>query len=151
MQPGQEIPSPVDEAMRKIRSMLPGTSHGTLNQIEMTLDKAVADWEKWLLFRIEDVKRALKCSPSVDIHDLPAIANRAGIAARKAEQVCEELKQVKTNGKRMLDMIGDRGRCKSCGAEIWWLKSKTGKAMPFTEALVSHFSDCPHANMHRKG
>jgi hypothetical protein len=58
--------------------------------------------------------------------------------------------------------------CKKCNAEIVWLKTKTGKAMPVNAASVteedmeivpvlfdhtrhiSHFSDCPFAAQFRK-
>ena|GEM_PF-6536872 len=44
----------------------------------------------------------------------------------------------------------DKGRCRACGKEIWWLKTKSGKAMPWTRDGVSHFADCPQANQFRR-
>lgn len=58
-------------------------------------------------------------------------------------------------------------RCKSCNAEIIWLKTKNGKDMPvdagsvdlpltgtpptFDSAIMtSHFATCPNAGQHRK-
>jgi len=55
-------------------------------------------------------------------------------------------------------------KCRSCGAEIVWLKTSTGKSMPVdTESVVdeaatifdpvqmtSHFATCPDAAKHRK-
>lgn len=53
--------------------------------------------------------------------------------------------------------------CKSCGAEIVWLKTAIGKSMPVDVDTVtngektfnhgkhvSHFATCPQANKHRK-
>jgi hypothetical protein len=38
------------------------------------------------------------------------------------------------------------GRCKSCGAEIWWGISAKGKPTPMSVATgKSHFADCPDA------
>lgn len=61
--------------------------------------------------------------------------------------------------------------CKSCGAEILWVKTENGKSMPLSVATkekrwinqpaidaergfqvdtyLSHFSDCPNAAQHR--
>jgi len=52
--------------------------------------------------------------------------------------------------------------CKSCGAEIEWLKTKNGKSMPVDaepimiettgapiQGYKSHFATCPNANQHR--
>lgn len=66
----------------------------------------------------------------------------------------------------------DVKKCKSCGAEIVWLKTCAGKNMPVnvpkfadgeiaheavTTALefnpyymISHFSTCPNSNQHRR-
>lgn len=67
-------------------------------------------------------------------------------------------------------------RCKSCGAEIDWVKTRSGKFMPIdmgkrfggnvefgddgmpsivpalpdVERFVSHFTTCPDANEHRR-
>jgi len=54
--------------------------------------------------------------------------------------------------------------CKSCKAEIQWVKTKNGKSMPLDmnriitvtldgemqTGYASHFSTCPNANKHRK-
>ena len=41
-------------------------------------------------------------------------------------------------------------KCKKCGAEMFFLQTKTGKQMPINLALNSHFSDCKFANEFRK-
>ena len=55
--------------------------------------------------------------------------------------------------------------CRSCGAEIIWLKTKAGKNMPVdlphpgaieadtvfdSDRHISHFARCPNADEHRK-
>jgi hypothetical protein len=53
--------------------------------------------------------------------------------------------------------------CKSCGAQIVWMKTATGKNMPVDAESVekgdeqfdhtrhtSHFSTCPNAKQHRR-
>lgn len=41
--------------------------------------------------------------------------------------------------------------CKSCGKEIFWVKTEAGKNMPVSmETKESHFADCPNADQHRK-
>ena len=60
-------------------------------------------------------------------------------------------------------------KCSSCGAEIMWAKTETGKNMPLSvkskeirfwindvgqavamTVFLSHFADCPNAAQHRK-
>ena len=37
-------------------------------------------------------------------------------------------------------------KCKSCGAEIEWMRTPAGKLMPVSVATgLSHFQDCPQA------
>jgi hypothetical protein len=37
--------------------------------------------------------------------------------------------------------------CKKCGAPLYFVRSKqTDKHIPYTEAGISHFEDCPFAN-----
>lgn len=54
--------------------------------------------------------------------------------------------------------------CRSCGAAIVWLETKSGKKMPVdaetasqgdtqfeaASGHISHFSTCPNAKIHRK-
>jgi len=40
--------------------------------------------------------------------------------------------------------------CRDCKEPIIFLRTKTGKFMPVTMALQSHFADCPAANKFRK-
>ena len=41
-------------------------------------------------------------------------------------------------------------KCSKCGQEIFWIRTKSGKAAPITLKLISHFADCPNANDFRK-
>lgn len=64
----------------------------------------------------------------------------------------------------------DPAKCRSCGAEIVWMKTKLGKMMPVDvpasdgavapdevlnaetfdhKTMKSHFATCPNANKHR--
>ncbi len=53
--------------------------------------------------------------------------------------------------KDRLDKLGIKfSYCKKCGKEILFLETKTGKQMPVTCGLISHFADCPHAQDFRK-
>jgi len=45
--------------------------------------------------------------------------------------------------------------CGSCGAAIWWGKTRAGKPNPFDMRLgkpttITHFSTCPNAREHSK-
>ena len=47
----------------------------------------------------------------------------------------------------LLKMVGDPGQCRSCGADVYWVTTKTGKKMPVTPAGIRHmeFVDCPQS------
>lgn len=51
----------------------------------------------------------------------------------------------------LLRVVGNPALCRGCGAEIFWIKTRAGKAAPYTPAGVNHFSDCPQANRFRGG
>lgn len=40
--------------------------------------------------------------------------------------------------------------CTRCGQKIFFLKTKSGRLMPTTLKLISHFADCPLADEFRK-
>jgi hypothetical protein len=61
-----------------------------------------------------------------------------------------EAAKLRANVVRMLDVIGDRARCKGCGMVIWWIKTRAGKRAPYTEQATNHFADCPQAARYRK-
>jgi len=62
----------------------------------------------------------------------------------------EQYGNYETNMASLLKILGDPGLCRSCGAPIFWVTTKTGKKMPVTPAGISHFADCPNAAQHRK-
>jgi hypothetical protein len=51
---------------------------------------------------------------------------------------------------RLLDLVGDPGTCKGCGKEIIWIVHKNGKRVPYTQAGLNHFIDCPFAEKFRR-
>ena len=40
-------------------------------------------------------------------------------------------------------------KCRGCGAQIWWVKTKNDKNVPCNEDGSSHFSSCPQADKFR--
>jgi hypothetical protein len=42
-------------------------------------------------------------------------------------------------------------KCRGCGAEIYWVKTRQGKNTPANHDGTSHFSTCPKADDFRKG
>lgn len=68
-----------------------------------------------------------------------------------------------------VDLVQDgQGNCRSCGAPFYWIKGKSGKPMPMSEAsavrddasqahgpnvvwMASHFADCEQADEWRLG
>lgn len=52
---------------------------------------------------------------------------------------------------KLLDQVGDRGVCKGCGKQIWWVVHKSGSKAPYTMEALNHFADCPKADRFKKG
>ena len=50
----------------------------------------------------------------------------------------------------LLKLIGNAGECKGCNALIYWVTTKTKKAMPLDPDGVPHWSTCPKAREFRK-
>lgn len=55
---------------------------------------------------------------------------------------------VETAGERIaafLKVVADARPCSgpTCGATIYWLRTKAGRAAPFNGDLTSHFATCP--------
>ena len=51
----------------------------------------------------------------------------------------------------LLNQVGDRGECKACHKEIWWVTYKSGKKAPITAEALNHFADCPNAKDFKNG
>ena len=52
----------------------------------------------------------------------------------------------------LLEKVGQRGTCRGCGTEIFWVRHKTsGKLVPYScRSSLNHFIDCPRAAEFRK-
>lgn len=72
------------------------------------------------------------------------------VEASAAAAVVDEAARLRVNVEKLLDMIGGRGSCRSCGARIWWVGMRSGKLNPFNGDATSHFATCPNADEHRK-
>lgn len=46
--------------------------------------------------------------------------------------------------------VPDLGICRSCGAPIWWIRTKAGKRAPVDADGTNHFATCPQADQWRK-
>ena len=66
-------------------------------------------------------------------------------------EITLELKDFEKVVKGMLDKIGIKFTpCKKCGKPIFFLPTKSGRQMPVTCGLISHFADCKFANEFRR-
>jgi len=59
------------------------------------------------------------------------------------------VQELYSNIATLLKAIGDEGKCRGCGQQIWWVRTKSGKRMPVTAAGLCHFADCPAAQAFR--
>lgn len=66
-----------------------------------------------------------------------------------------ELARLRKNIATLLQNLGDPGFCgkhgNGCGQEIWWVKTRAGKAAPMNADGSSHFGTCEFARNFRKG
>jgi hypothetical protein len=59
--------------------------------------------------------------------------------------------RLRSNIAKLLANVGDKGQCRGCGAEIWWIThNKSGKKVPYTPEGLNHFADCPAAAQFKK-
>lgn len=54
--------------------------------------------------------------------------------------------------KLLLGHVGKKGTCDgpNCGAPIYWVTHYNGKGVPYTEAGLNHFVDCPDRDRFRR-
>jgi len=43
----------------------------------------------------------------------------------------------------LLKLIGNASQCKGCQSPMWWVTTKTGKAMPLNQDGTPHWEKCP--------
>ena len=77
----------------------------------------------------------------LDLEKCPPHLAEITLSLEEFEKIIEE----------RLNKLGiEFAKCKKCGKKIFFLPTKTGKQMPITLGLISHFADCPNAKEFRK-
>lgn len=71
-------------------------------------------------------------------------------AEMHVERLKAQVAQMRINIRALLDHVGDLARCKGCGVEIWWIKTRAGRRAPYTQDGLNHFADCPQAERFRR-
>jgi len=49
----------------------------------------------------------------------------------------------------LLTQVGKPGKCRGCGADLYWVRHLNGKLAPYTPDGLNHFINCPQAAMFR--
>lgn len=68
----------------------------------------------------------------------------------------ERLRMCRQAFLRLRSLVGNPGTCRSCGAEGYWVTTKSkgprtsGKPMLIDPDGTSHFATCPNAEQHRR-
>jgi len=62
----------------------------------------------------------------------------------------ERIKKLRATMTALLKVIGNPARCRGCGVNIMWVRTRTGQAAPFDEDGTSHFATCPKAAAFRR-
>lgn len=76
--------------------------------------------------------------------------SRGETPTQAAERLEKENERLKKNTLFLLRQLGEPGRCRSCSAQVFWIKVRTGKLMPMDQDGASHFSTCPEASEWRR-
>lgn len=50
----------------------------------------------------------------------------------------------------LLEQIGEPGKCRGCGMDIYWVQHKNGKKAPYNLNGNNHFMDCPAAERFKR-
>lgn len=66
------------------------------------------------------------------------------------KQACQGCAEATKRITALLDIVGGQGKCKGCGAKVWWVVTKHGKRMPISDSGISHFVDCPESERFRR-
>ncbi len=61
-----------------------------------------------------------------------------------------KLEEIDNRMFQLLTYVGNKGTCKGCGDEIWWVTHLRGAKTPYTRAGLNHFIDCSNAKDFRK-
>ena len=76
----------------------------------------------------------------------PALASEADELLLRAR-----VRALEINIERVLDQVAELVRpCVRCGVQIWFVRTKAGKLMPYCFDGTSHFANCPHAAEFRR-
>lgn len=67
------------------------------------------------------------------------------VAEKRRLELEDCLSRQATAMRVLLGNVGKRGSCDgpNCGRTIYWVTHYNGKAVPYTEAGLNHFVDCP--------
>lgn len=75
-----------------------------------------------------------------------SLAQAAATAGQQLENalqlVLATTARLRDNISKLLTNTADRGICRGCGAQIFWLRHKNGRATPYTAEGANHFIDC---------
>ncbi len=81
--------------------------------------------------------------------DLKQRGEAATVTAEEARMLVNSYMTWRERAKAFAKVAGDAGECRSCGATIYWVKTRNGKRAPYDGEGISHFATCPNANRHR--
>jgi hypothetical protein len=62
------------------------------------------------------------------------------------QQALRDIEEQRAATLALLKAVGDEGRCKGCGAAIYWIKHRNGRRAPYEASTGrNHFIGCPNA------
>lgn len=73
-----------------------------------------------------------------------------GTQSDMSQEYQEQCKWLLSNIDKILKLCGEKGICRGCGEEIFWMRHRNGKSAPYTIKGLNHFADCPKAKDFKK-
>lgn len=58
------------------------------------------------------------------------------------QQLDERIFYLMNNIRRLLEQVGKRARCRTCGKEIWWVQLRSGMVGPYQADGLNHGAGC---------
>ena len=79
------------------------------------------------------------------IDNLKAITDEFATLRATADEVLARLGKSQETIRRLLANVGGAGRCRGCGADIFWVRHLNDKMTPYDADGTNHFATCPQA------
>lgn len=83
-----------------------------------------------------------------DHPDVDKLMDQAVAELLTFQMIDERIGYVMNNVRRLLEQVGKRGKCRTCGQEIWYVQLRTGMVGPYQADALNHGAGC-HGDLNK--